>query len=428
MNPISMELTAATRAIALAPPADKCRAIEREALVLGALVREGRIEKTDVVDALCLAGFNNGLDAHTVEHVVSKGLVGIATLVSAGSGLAAGGGLAGIGTAASLQRQQFAPLKFVVEDLLPEGLTLLAGAPKIGKSWLSLDMAIAVAAKRSCLGDRGADPGEVLYLALEDGERRLQRRLKKLLPQDVPWPPSLHFATEWPQGDDGVAKIDQWCAACSTPRLVVIDVLEKFRRAASDRNVYGRDYGDLSPLQKLATRRSIAVLVIHHTRKGAADASVDRISGTLGLPGVADAYLVLDRGRSGATLTGSGRDAIDVELAVHFERDTCRWTVLGRASEVRHANERGRVLEFLSTEAMGATPTDVSTELGTSTVNAKQMLHRMAKVGEIVRVTRGVYFHPDRVTSVTLSPASKRAVDVGAEGAGDKVTEVTRPD
>jgi len=420
------ELAAAQRAIALAPQPEKYRVLEREAMSIGTLVQSGKVEMAEAVDALCHAGLNNGLSRANVEHIVGRGLQGIVTLTRSAAERGADV-ITGVGTAAALQRRDFAPLKFVVQEVLPEGLTLLAGAPKIGKSWLALDMAIAVAAGHFCLGDRCVDQGEVLYLALEDGERRLQRRLRKLIPEHESWPASFHFATEWPKAEEGIARIEQWCGACLTPRLVVIDVLEKFRRASSDRNVYARDYGDLSPLQKLATQRSVAILVVHHTRKGASDATVERISGTLALPGAADAYLVLDRGSSGATLIGSGRDAGDVDLAVQFNRDTCRWTVLGHAADIRRASERGRVLDFLHGEAAGVGPSDVAAELGLSPANAKQLLRRMAKAAEVVRIGRGLYFHPERVTSVTLSPSQKRAAGMGVGDGGDKVTEVTPP-
>jgi hypothetical protein len=167
---------------------------------------------------------------------------------------------------------------------------------------------------------------------------------------------------------------------------------------------------------------------VHHTRKGAADAAVERISGTLALPGAADAWLVLQRTASGATLVGSGRDAAEVDLAVEFNRDTCRWTVLGRASEVQRASSRGKVLGFLEEQgATGATPSDVASELEITLPNAKQLLHRMARAGEIVRPGRGLYFHPG-VTSVTLSPSAKSGASAALAGDGDKVTEVTAPD
>src|SRR4030081_2665210 len=85
-------------------------------------------------------------------------------------------------SAAALQTMTFPPLNFILPGLVPEGATLLVSRPKFGKSWLVLDIAIATAASRLTLGELRPSAGDVLYLALEDGRRRLQRRITKLLP------------------------------------------------------------------------------------------------------------------------------------------------------------------------------------------------------------------------------------------------------
>ena len=96
---------------------------------------------------------------------------------------------------------EFPPLKWILPDLLPEGATLVASRPKLGKSWLVLDVAIAVTANRITLGVKPTS-GAALYLALEDGQRRLQRRITKLLPTfTTEWPSLLEISTEWPRAD-----------------------------------------------------------------------------------------------------------------------------------------------------------------------------------------------------------------------------------
>src|SRR6188472_2987328 len=85
-----------------------------------------------------------------------------------------------IGSAKELRGKKFPALKYIVPNVIAEGCTLLAGRPKLGKSWLMLDVGIAVAAGRFCLGEAKCEQGDVLYLALEDNERRLQRRITNL--------------------------------------------------------------------------------------------------------------------------------------------------------------------------------------------------------------------------------------------------------
>ena len=113
-----------------------------------------------------------------------------------------------------------------------------------------------------------------------------------------------------------------------TARLVVIDVLAKFRAPALGKNAYQEDYAALSQLQELATQYGITIIVICHTRKGTGEDPVDEISGTLGIAGCADGFLVLKKVNPGWVLIGRGRDTDDIDLAATFSPTTCRWTML----------------------------------------------------------------------------------------------------
>jgi hypothetical protein len=306
-----------------------------------------------------------------------------------------------IKTAAALRTQTFAPLKYIVPDLIVEGCVLLAGRPKAGKSWLALDVGIAVAAGRYCLGDRKPEQGSILYLALEDGDRRMQRRIGKLLPTfGREWPDKFHYATEWPRADQGgVEKIELWCNEHTDARLVVIDILAKFRAPSRGKiSAYEQDYAALSKLQELATRQAITVLVVHHTRKGEAEDPVEEISGTLGLAGAADAFLVLKRTAAAATLIGRGRDTEEIDLAIQFSPETCRWTILGEAAEVRRSDERGRVLAALADAAEPMPTNEIMAAAGLHGRNAADLLlSKMCRAGEIERVKRGVYRLPTNI-------------------------------
>jgi hypothetical protein len=300
-----------------------------------------------------------------------------------------------IQTAEQLRTKTFPALKYIVPTLVTEGLTLLAGRPKARKSWLALDIGLCTASGCICLGNLKCQQGEVLYLALEDGERRLQRRMTKLLPIfGAEWPERFMYETKWPRADQGgIEAIDKWCGEHPDARLVVIDVLARFRAPSNSRtNAYEYDYQAICNLQALAIRRAIAIIIVHHTRKGAGEDPVDEISGTLGLAGGADAFLVLKRDSSGAVLTGRGRDLEDVELAVQFGDATCRWTILGEAAEIRRSAERASVLAALK-EAGDALPISEIMSLANlvSRNAADNLLMRMAKGGDVVRLKRGLY-------------------------------------
>jgi hypothetical protein len=287
----------------------------------------------------------------------------------------------------------------------------------VKKSWLAYDIGLAVASGRYCLGERKCVEGDVLYLALEDGERRLQSRATKLLPTFTgKWPDRFHYQTKWPRANQGgIDAIDKWCEAHPEARLVVIDVLAKFRAPTTGKNVYAEDYSAVSALQELASRRLITILVIHHTRKGVSDDPVEEISGTLGLGGGADAFLILKWSKSEvATLIGRGRDTEDIDLALEFNKETCRWTILGEAAEVQRSKQRGRILVALEDAgAAGLSPKEVAGAVEELTHdNAKQTLRRMAMSGEIKSDGKGRYFHNssakpgETVSPVSPAPAS----------------------
>jgi hypothetical protein len=308
---------------------------------------------------------------------------------------------------------------------------LLAGRPKVRKSWLAIDVGLAVAANCFCLGDRKPEPGDVLYLALEDSERRLQNRITKLLPTfGGKWPQRFCYATRWPRADQGgVKEIDRWCEKHPDARLVVIDVLAKFRAPTTNgRNVYEQDYAALSQLQELATRRAITILVVHHTRKGTSEDPVEEISGTLGLAGAADAFLILKRTGSGATLTGRCRDTEDVDLAVQFSREICRWTILGDAAEVQQSDERGRVLVALEGANEGLYVNEIiGTANLTSRTAADKLLARMVAEGQVERIKRGLYGLPSTAARLKAMRENREIGRSGRKPLKKQDDEVTSP-
>ena len=276
-----------------------------------------------------------------------------------------------------------------------EGLTLLAGKPKIGKSWLMLHVGIAVACGSFTLDDIHCVKGDVLYAALEDNKRRLQRRLRKLL-NGQPAPKRLRIlsAGEMPRlSEGGTALIRAWIEQAPEPKLVVVDVLAKVRDPRrKDQGLYDSDYAAMEELKKIADEYGIAIVVIHHLRKMDAEDPLDQVSGTTGLSGSADTVLVLNRTSSGTTLHGRGRDIEDIEKAVQFDRGTCTWTVLGGAASVRYsrANERLFLLHCERRESRCRRQTSrqsTSMKIG----NVRKLLAKLVRDGLALRVGRGRY-------------------------------------
>jgi hypothetical protein len=231
-------------------------------------------------------------------------------------------------SASALQSKMFGPIKFLVKGYVVEGATILAGKPKVGKSWLVLDMALAVARGGFCLGDVHSKEGAVLYIALEDNERRIKARITKILGEHYgDWPKNFEYATAWPRANEGgLEAIIEWISSRPNARLVVVDVLEGFRTTARGRdNLYAADYSAIKGLQSIASEMHVGIIIVHHLRKALSESGdlQDMISGSLGLPGGADSSLVLHGNAQGMVLYGRGRDLIEFEKSVRFNRDTC---------------------------------------------------------------------------------------------------------
>jgi hypothetical protein len=323
-------------------------------------------------------------------------------------------------SARELGKMEFDPVKYVVPGYLAEGLTLLAGKPKIGKSWLVLDIALAVASGGMCLGNVQCERGDVLYLALEDNFRRLRSRLDKLwayenLQGDNPLPDNLDLYTEWKRaGEGGVEDIRTWIEEHPAARLVIVDVLAMFKATAKgkDQTLYEADYGALKELQSLAMETGVAIVVVHHTRKSAADSDpFEKVSGTLGLSGAADTTIILDRDQNGTTIYGRGRDIEEIETAVMFDKPTCRWSALGRAADVRRTDERAEILSVLTEATEPMNPKELSIACDAPRNAIDQLLYKMAKAGEVLKAGRGLYVHPDRGDLIPPSPSTPRKND-----------------
>ena len=302
-------------------------------------------------------------------------------------------------TAASLRTMEFPEVSYVVPGIIPEGLTILAGKPKVGKSWMALDVALGIATGQDVLGGTHVAEGDVLYCCLEDNQRRLQRRVTKLLsPLGQEWPERLTLATRWRRLDQGgVEDINAWCNSVPTPRLILLDTLAGVRPARQGTDtLYESDYKALCEMHRLANEREgIAAVALHHTRKMDADDPVDTISGSLGLPGVADTCLILARGPTGTTLYVRGRDIEEAERAIIFGSANCRWTLLGDAGEVHRSDTRTAILNVLAaaTEPMSPDKIAVATSINRNAVD--QRLYHMASAGEVAVISRGQYAHPD---------------------------------
>lgn len=217
---------------------------------------------------------------------------------------------------------------FVVPRLLPEGLTVFGGRPKLGKSFAALQLAIAVASGESFLGAKAAQ-GSVLYLALEDSPRRIQDRLRaQRCPSSVGG--RLHFEFRWNLLNDSGAELLAERVEALRPRLVVIDTISRVLPAKANQLKVEDMTVAFGGLQRMALHFNASVLLVEHLRKN--DKTKDPVTDILGSTGkaaVADTIwgLYRERGQQAAQLVSTGRDIEGGELSLEFDGETCTWTV-----------------------------------------------------------------------------------------------------
>jgi len=302
----------------------------------------------------------------------------------------------GLVTAADLVSRTFREPRWAVPGLVPEGLTILAGKPKAGKSWAVLDFAAAVAGGTAALGDIECEAGPVLYLALEDTDRRLHGRLRAVL-QGAPAPASLAIATSWRRADaGGLEDLQAWLTAHPDARGVFIDTLAMIRgQAKRDAGVYRDDYEAVSAFKKLADASAVPIVLVHHLRKESTSDPLEAVSGTAGLTGSADTIIVLKREPNDpfGLLYVRGRDVIEAEHAIRFDSETGRWERLGPAADFRKSEERRALIrELIDGGAM--TPRELADATGKKAGAVRVALSRMKKAGDVVQRADGRYCVP----------------------------------
>jgi hypothetical protein len=309
-----------------------------------------------------------------------------------------------------LDAQVFAALEYVVPELLPEGMGYLGAPPKKGKSFLVGNIALAVASGGLALGCIRVKQRPVLYLALEDGHRRLQDRFRKMN-AGQPLPAALTMVIR-ATPLEAMAVIAEYMERHRDAKpLVILDTLGKVKRGKqSGEDSYQADYAISSQLKALAdSAPGSTVLVVHHTRKAATDDFVESLSGTYGIAGAADYVMVLARPRGGddAVLSVTGRDVLEAEYALHAD-DGVVWRLIGKdlAESRGNAEAVAKMIKLLQTHGRLSVdvwhyinddggrimkPEDVAAEFDLEPKAASQILTRLAKDDHVTKLARGEY-------------------------------------
>ncbi len=223
------------------------------------------------------------------------------------------------------------PPEFIVSEIMPIGLHILAGSPKIGKSWLVLWLCDQIA-KGEKVWEYDTQKSGVLYLALEDTYNRLHHRLTSITEESSDY---INLAIESYSLEQGLlSQLKEYMYDNNNIKLIVIDTFQQIRNA-DDRANYANDYYELTALKKLADEHHIAILLVHHLRKMTDSDPVNMISGSTGVSGAVDNIYILAKEKrinNKAVLTITGRDIPDKAFNLEFDRECNIWRFVGHVN------------------------------------------------------------------------------------------------
>ena len=296
-----------------------------------------------------------------------------------------------LSSCAELLQMTFPDPVWIVPSIIPEGLSLLAGPPKVGKSWFCLQLGSGVSSGSEVFGQSVVAPQQVVYLALEDTQRRIQNRLRLMTAAPCEY---FKIAVRWERGQDAINALKRLIHDLPEIRLIVIDTLARVLPSGIDTNDYHSTGSFMSELKAVADDYGVSIVICHHLRKAPADDFVNSVGGSTAIAATADTVLVLRRGRSShdAILDVTGRDVEEKSIAMRFNGDLYRWEALGDSARVQKTDERQAIFEVLEEADEPLGPKEIAERVnGSSPQSVRHLVLRMEQDGAILKLSRGQY-------------------------------------
>jgi hypothetical protein len=286
-------------------------------------------------------------------------------------------------------------LKWTVEDICPEGHTILSGRPKIGKTRLLHSIALDVAQGNDTLGVLHTTQCDVLMLALEDNGPRIKRRTSSMYDLRKNVPKNIDVATKWRRWDKGGKEdIEDWLQ--DHPHgLVCIDTFIKIApHASGEKSLYRGDYELLAPVTELAGDTRSTIITVMHNRKMSSDNAWDELSGSTGLAGAADGLLMLRKTRNSdfLSLYVDGRDIIDPrDYALSYDKSTNLYKIEGQAWAVAMAQKQQEIFDLISNYPLGITIRDIAEKLGKNLHTTRVTIQKLKNENKIDLLSGNLY-------------------------------------
>lgn len=338
--------------------------------------------------------------------------------------------------------------KWLVPGVWPEGVTLLAGKPKFGKSFLSLGLSFAFAAGGKALAKIPVAQCDVLYLFLEGGMAGLKSRIVSLCDGDAKRaevmlqsaPKGLVFATDWPRGEAGIAALRAYLEAHPATKFVVIDTLQHFRTAPDGKGggIYQEEYEATTSISKVCRFFGVSAAIVHHASKRQADGAgdvLDLISGSTGLVAGVDNGAVLTNSSSGAILAIVPRELEEVRVSLNrlprTHAQSGHWEYAGSADDHAASDAQQRILKVIDESPDPLRAPEIAQILEANADSVRAQLHKMQTKRPLPLVEkRGQWWF--RAGSSLAEQEAQKEAKAAAEAAidGDDRTDdgMTPPD
>lgn len=263
-------------------------------------------------------------------------------------------------TIGDLMSQEFPHVHWAIDGVIAEGVTLLAGPPKVGKTFWALEASISLALGRKVFGTVDAGQANVLYLCCEGTKTNIRQRCLQIADGST-MKAEVRLEFEWPSGQAGIDALEQYLTRRPDIELVIVDTLKAIRGTTSSRkNAYDVDYDEVKPFTKVAELHGVNIILLHHTNKGDWDDPFDSISGSTGIRGGVDNEAVMLKNPDGSiTLTARGRGQEEVELVFTKDPSNLRFALTGDAAEVMGNEQRQIIFDVLKEHGIPVKPKDL---------------------------------------------------------------------